>query len=105
MSASAAGALRRAIRAAFGGFAGLIEIDARDVREWASVTFTGERHLLALRLEGSGAGDAMARFRDGLEDREFDLGDHILVDIAVIDARFDSGIAGITLEALTVAAD
>lgn len=105
MSESAATVLRRGLKAEFGHFAGLIEIEIRDVREWASMTFTGARHSLALRLAGCGAGAAMARFRDGLEDREFDLGGHILIDIAVRDSREAEEVAEIELEALTVVAD
>ena len=105
MSESATVVLRRALKAEFMHFAGLIAIEIRDVREWASMTFTGERHNLALRLEGRGAGAALARFRDGLEDREFDLGGHILIDIAVRDSREAGEVAEIELEALTVVAD
>ncbi len=105
MSGSAASALRRALKAEFRHFAGLIEIEMGDVRDWASLTFTGARHRLALRLEGPGAGAAMARFRDGLEDREFDLGGHILIDIAVRGSQDAEEVAEIELEALTVVAD
>jgi hypothetical protein len=105
MSGSAAGALRRALKAEFRSFAGLIEIEMREVREWASVTFIGERHSLTLRLEGRGAGAAMAQFRNGLEDRELDLGDHILIDIGVSDSREAEEVAEIALETLTVEAD
>lgn len=104
MNKSAVGALRRALKKAFVGFGGLIEIETRDVREWASVTFAGERHGVTVRLEGDGAGEAMARFREGLEDREFDLGDHILIDITVSDLHCTAAAAGIGLTALTVTA-
>jgi hypothetical protein len=93
------------MRKAFAGFAGPIGIEALDAREWASITFSGQRHALRARLEGAGAREAMARFREGLEDREFDLGDHILIGIAVIDARHTADTAEVELEALTVAAD
>lgn len=105
MSGSAARALRRALKAEFRHFAGLIEIEIRNAREWASMTFTGERHNLAIRLEGRGASAVMARFRNGLEEREFELGGHILIDIAVSSSRDSGEGAEIELEALTVVAD
>lgn len=105
MSGSAEGALRRAIKAEFSDFAGLIEIETREVRNWASITFSGERHRLGIRLEGGEPTEAAERFCSGLEEREFDLGDHILIDMAVVDSARSEGTATITLEALTIAAD
>ena len=72
-------------------------------RSWASVTFTGARHELALRLDGEGAEQAADRLCDGLDAAELDLRGHILADIALV-AREAADQAGvrIRLEALTV---
>jgi hypothetical protein len=72
-------------------------------RSWASVTFTGARHEIALRLEGDGADEAADRFCSHLDLAEFDLRGHILADIALVtrEAAEDGGVR-IEIEALTV---
>lgn len=78
------------------------ELDEIESRGWASVTFTGARHTLSLRLRGDGAEASADVFLDGLEAAEFSLRGHILADIVLV-AR-ESAIDGvcIRLEALTV---
>jgi hypothetical protein len=72
-------------------------------RSWASVTFTGARHELGLRLEGDGAEAAADRLCDGLDTAELNLRGHILADIALIyRAPADQGGVRLRLEALTV---
>jgi hypothetical protein len=72
-------------------------------RSWASVTFTGARHELALRLNGDGAEEAADRLCGGLDTAELDLRGHILADIALVsrDTPDQAGVR-IRLEALTV---
>ena len=70
-------------------------------REWASVTFTGMRHELQLRLAGAGAEMLIA----GIGEREFDLQGHILIDIAATEIERDGEDRLFAVEALTVAAD
>jgi hypothetical protein len=72
-------------------------------RSWASVTFTGARHEVALRMEGEGAGEVGDRFCANLSDAEFDLRGHILADISLIahEALPEGGVR-IRFEALTV---
>lgn len=76
------------------------EISSRD---WASVTFTGARHELALRLDGESAAEAADRLCENLEAAEFHLRGHILADIALMarEATPDGGVR-LRLEALTV---
>lgn len=105
MTQPASTALVRAIRASFTGFAGLISIEELESRNWASVTFSGQRHRLRLGLEGVGAGVVAARFLDGLSEREFDLVGHILVDIVCAGADHAGETVTLTLEALTIEAD
>lgn len=72
---------------------------------WASITFSGMRHRLALRFAGEAAearADAMTR---GLDYAEFDLGRHLLVDIAVAERERDEGGTRLVIEALTVEQD
>ena len=72
-------------------------------RSWASVTFTGARHQIALLLEGEGADTAADAFLAKLDVAEFRLRGHILADIALIarEAAGDGSVR-IRIEALTV---
>ncbi|MGZ8345959.1 MAG: hypothetical protein ACXWUP_02475 [Allosphingosinicella sp.] len=65
--------LARALQAALRNFAGDIEVTLLSSRDWTSITFAGERHLLAVRLVGVGAGAAADRLVEGLAASEFDL--------------------------------
>jgi hypothetical protein len=101
----ASGALLRAIADRFPGLEFAVE-EIRS-RSWASVTFTGARHELTVRVDGTGAGTAADTFLAGLEAAEFALRGHILADIALItDARHDGGGSVLLqLQALTVKDD
>lgn len=94
-------AFLRAIRVNFMNFAGFFLDEVRS-RSWASATFTGARHELAFRLEGTGAEAEAERFLSGLDAAEFDLRGHILADIALVSEERRPGCAQIRLEALTV---
>ena len=104
MSPTAAGTeLRRALRLFFASLGAPVTFDAMASRPWASITFSGERHRLALCLPGPGAQAAVDAFLDGLEDREFALRGHILADIEAAGIQRDAdGQLRLTLEALTV---
>jgi len=102
----AARELRRAVVKGFAGFPGTVTVEALASRSWASITFTGARSRLTLRLEGKGASAAADAYCHGLEEREFDLRGHIVVDIAVKERRDESDArVRLTLEALTVEMD
>jgi hypothetical protein len=102
----AARELRRAIVKGVAGFGGTVTVEALASRAWASITFTGARSRLTLRLEGRGAGAAADAYCHGLEEREFDLSGHIVVDIAVKERSDESDArVRLTLEALTVEMD
>ena len=94
--------LARALGVQFVHFAGSAEILELTGRRWASVTFSGERHRLALRLRGAGAAAAADAFLDGLDEREFALRGHILADIALLGEVREGDVVRLTLEALTV---
>lgn len=104
MSRSAADRLVRALSASLTPFACAVAIEARG-RPWASVTFTGERHRLAIRLSGVDAQAAADALLDGIEERAFELGGHILIDIAPVARIAEADAILVSLEALTIEAD
>ncbi|MBA3053920.1 MAG: hypothetical protein FP826_03080 [Sphingomonadales bacterium] len=52
-------------------------------RPWASATFTGTRHMIALAFEGRDAIEAAELLIARLPDHEFDLPGQIVADAAV----------------------
>jgi hypothetical protein len=94
----------RALRANFANFRGAFRIEEVASTPWASVTFSGARHRVALILEGEAAAAAADTFLAGMEDAEFDLPGHILADIALagLERRDEGNCVRLTLEALTV---
>lgn len=95
----AAGALIRALARRAGAMPHIEEIASRP---WASITFTGARHRIALRFSGPDATASAERMCDGLDHAEFDLGRHLLVDIDVVEREEEDAGCRILLEALTV---
>lgn len=104
MSAAAAGLIRALlVRAAVTREAVLLT-DYRST-DWQSLTFTGERHEIAMRIPGPFAAAIVERLLGGLADAEFAIPGHIVADIALRrapDMHWDGAIA-IDLEALTIA--
>lgn len=81
-------------------------VDVKSV-EWCSLTFSGERHELELRLAGPESAQAANRLADGLEDAEFDLPGIVVADIALAappHVELD-GSTVMRIDALTVVAD
>ena len=54
--------------------------------DWQSMTFTGERHWLALRITGADSPDIARRMCSGLDDAEFSIPGIFVADISVVDA-------------------
>lgn len=78
--------------------------DVRSV-DWQSLTFTGERHMLSLRVLGPDASAAVARLTGGLEDADFPMPGQFVADIVVFgtpETQADGSIS-VAIEALTVA--
>ena len=75
--------------------------------DWRSLTFTGERHQIDLRVPGPGSNKIVSRMCLGLEHAEFNISGHIVADIAVLGTpkRALDGSTSVTIEALTVGAD
>jgi len=100
----AADRLARALRRRLADFDCAAAIETRS-RPWASVTFTGERHVLTMRLAGTDADRATDMLLDGIEEREFDLKGHIVIEIAAASRTREAGAVVVMLEAVTVEAD
>jgi hypothetical protein len=80
----------------------LSEIESVD---WQSLTFTGETHLMRLRVPGPNADMIVGRLTLGLGDAEFSVPGHLVADIAVAGApnRALDGSVSLAIEALTIA--
>jgi hypothetical protein len=77
--------------------------DAHSV-DWQSLTFTGERHHIGLRITGLDSRDAVRRMCAGLEDAEFSIPGVLVADIGVLGAPVAAadGSTIVTIEALTI---
>lgn len=101
LATNATTALLRALRKQF-GIVNFVKFERVDSREWASITFNGARHEIAIRLVGPSAQAAADRFLAGLDTSEYRLRGHLLADIALIAReRTDDGVR-LEIEALTV---
>lgn len=76
-----------------------VRIVAAEWTRWASVTFTGARHLLTLAAEASPALDA---WLSALPEAEFALRGHVVADLVVDGVRREGDAATVRLEVLTV---
>ncbi|MEO7751516.1 MAG: hypothetical protein ABIS09_09380 [Sphingomicrobium sp.] len=80
--------------------------DAESV-DWRSLTFSGERHILSLRIPAPDSASVVQRMCAGLEDAEFSIPGVIVADLCVADGpswNLD-GSTSVTIEALTVSED
>lgn len=102
---SAPATLERALASLFSGPDCTASIEWTASRPWASATFTGARHVVRLRLSGSNPDAAANQGLSGIEEREFALPGHILVDIALSSREAEGQSILLTLETLTVEAD
>lgn len=73
--------------------------------DWCSLTFTGERHVIELRITGPHSDAVTRRMCHGLEDAEFSIPGLLVADIgaAGTPVRAPDGSTSVTIEALTVA--
>ena len=63
---------------------GKAELVRHAERPWASITFSGSRHTIALAFSGAEAIAAGERFLEALPEHEFDIPRHLVADAAVI---------------------
>jgi hypothetical protein len=104
---AAASALLRALIARGGVTRDRILLSEAESVDWRSLTFTGERHQLHLRVPAPDSLYIVERMCKGLEDAEFSIPGVIVADIAVTDTprlALD-GSTSLTVEALTITAD
>jgi hypothetical protein len=75
--------------------------------DWQSVTFTGERHQITLRVTGRESADLVERMCAGLADAEFSIAGLLVADIGVVGSpqRTPDGATELTIEALTITDD
>ncbi len=79
----------------------LTELQSTD---WQSLTLTGERHVVALRVLPPHSDAIVERMCAGLEDAEFSIPDLIVADIGVMAGPISKrdGSTCVTIEALTI---
>lgn len=77
--------------------------DAQSI-DWQSLTLTGERHQIELRVPGPRSREVVERMCDGLEDAEFSIPGIIVADIAVLGEPKSAldGSTSLVIEALTI---
>lgn len=103
MSAAASGLLRALLGRARAGRDRILLTELRSA-DWQSLTLTGERHEISLRIRPPDAEDLVRRLIDGLEEAEFAIPGQIVADIAMAGEteRSPDGSIALTIEALTV---
>jgi hypothetical protein len=106
LSSAAAALLRAIIGRAGVGRERILLTDAQSI-DWRSLTFTGERHQIDLRVPGPDSRAIVKRMCAGLEEAEFSIPGVIVADIAVAGTPSFSldGSISLTIEALTVSED
>ena len=103
MSPAAAGLLRALIVRSGAERNRILLTEANSV-DWQSLTFTGERHQLVLRITGGDSSEVAERMCAGLEDCEFSIAGLVVADIARVGTprRTPDDATEIVIEALTV---
>ena len=106
LSTAAAGLLRALVARSGAGREQFLLSDVRST-EWRSLTFSGERHRIALRITGPHSESFAQRMVHRIEDSEFAIPGVLVADIAVTEgpARQRDGSVAVTLEALTLESD
>ena len=103
MSPAAAGLLRALLGRAGVDRNRILLTDFRST-DWRSLTFTGERHRIDLRIPGPAAGAVAQLLTNGLGEAEFAIPGQIVADIAVEGAMVEhpDGAVSLRIEALTI---
>ena len=75
--------------------------------DWQSLTFTGERHRMELRIPGPNSGEIAERVCHRLEDAEFSIPGVLVADIGLAErpSLALDGSTSVVIEALTVTDD
>ena len=106
MSAAASGLVRALIRRADVPQNRILLTNVQSV-DWQSLTFTGERHQLQLRVPGPDAQAIVRRLCGGLEEADFSIRGLVVADITLAGAPEDQadGSIALAIEALTIVDD
>ena len=106
MSAAAGALLRALIARADVARERILLTDAHSA-DWQSLTLSGERHHLVLRITGRDSENIAGRLCAGIEDAEFSIAGLLVADIAVVGTprRDGDGATELIIEALTIADD
>ena len=104
MSPAAAGLLRALLARAGVERNRILLTEFRSI-DWQSLTFSGERHMIDLRVPGPGANAVAEALTRDLGEAEFAVPGQIVADIAVDGALVEhpDGAVSLRIEALTVA--
>ena len=104
---SAASALLRALIARSGAPRNRILLTQVKSIDWQSLTFTGERHQIRLRIPGPESSAIVERICSELEDAEFSIPGVIVADITSLGEHCGGpdGSISLEIEALTVSED
>lgn len=104
MSPAAAGLLRALLARAGVDRNRILLSDFRST-DWRSLTFSGERHRIDLRVPGPDAAAVAHRLTKDLGEADFRIPGQIVADIAVDGAmiEYPDGAVSLTIEALTIA--
>ena len=103
MSQAAAGLLRALLARAGVDRDRILLSDFRST-DWRSLTFSGERHWMDLRIGGPGAREIAESLTRDIGEFEFLIPGHVVADIAVdgAAAQDEAGFVSVRIEALTV---
>lgn len=103
----AASSLLRALIASAGVQRDRILLAEVNSVDWQSLTLTGERHQLSLRVTGVDSREVVERMCRGLEDAEFSIPGPIVADVSLAGTpeRSLDGATSIAVEALTISED
>lgn len=106
MSPAASALLRAMIARAAVPRDRILLVDVQSV-DWRSLVFTGERHILQLRVQGADSDSVVERMCDRLEEAEFSIPGLFVADITVANApkRAADGSTTVSIEALTISED
>ena len=104
---AAASALLRALTARAGAPRDRILLTDVHSTDWQSLTFSGERHHLSLRVPGPGSREIVERMCSGLSDAQLSIAGLLVADIGVIGTptRALDGSTELMIEALTISED
>lgn len=95
-------AILRAVAAIAAPYGARVVIEELRARDWASLTLTGTRHELDVRLDGVGAAAALAAVGERLPSEAFSIAGQILAEAVVEPGTADDEGAAMTICALVI---